>query len=292
MAIPEGFPGQKLIVLPRPIVREALGRVGTRHVMVTDCGYFPDAVSHGITREAGTPQTIVILCVKGSGWCEYQGTRHPVHAGQVIVIPAGEPHAYAALPDDPWTIWWLHVTGPEITELVRSGPASSRMAVRELNDPYRAVGLIQEVVGLLERDLASSTLLAASAAAWHLLALLAAETRAPGVDDSPIDRAREYLREHLADRISVAELAALAHMSPSHFAASFRAQVGEPVLRYQTGLRMARARELLDLSSRAIADIAHEVGYPDPFYFTRQFTAVHGVTPRQFRSGDRGPLSD
>lgn len=292
MAVAEGFPGQEMIVVPRPIVRDALSRIGTRHVMVTDCGYFPDALAHGITRNAGTRQTIIILCVKGYGWCEVGGVRYRVRAGQAVVIPAGEPHAYAAQSDAPWTIWWLHVTGPEVDELLQSGASGSRGIVRELNDPYRVVGLVQEIVGLLERDLTSATLLAASGTVWHLLALLAAESHAPGAEDSPIDRARAYLREHLAERISIADLAALAHMSPSHFAATFRAQVGEPVLRYQTGLRMARARELLDLTSRPIADIAADVGYPDPFYFTRQFTSVHGVTPRQFRSGNRGRLTD
>jgi AraC-like DNA-binding protein len=60
---------------------------------------------------------------------------------------------------------------------------------------------------------------------------------------------------------------------------------GEPqcLTEYVKRLRMARARELLLTTDRSIADIAGEVGYPDQFYFSRQFRAVAGSSPRHFR---------
>ena len=42
---------------------------------------------------------------------------------------------------------------------------------------------------------------------------------------------------------------------------------------------MARARQLLITSDHTVAEIAAAVGYPDPFYFSRQFSAVNGVSP-------------
>jgi AraC family transcriptional regulator of arabinose operon len=47
---------------------------------------------------------------------------------------------------------------------------------------------------------------------------------------------------------------------------------------------MARARQLLITSDHTVAEIAASVGYPDPFYFSRQFSAVNGVSPREFRA--------
>ncbi len=52
---------------------------------------------------------------------------------------------------------------------------------------------------------------------------------------------------------------------------------------------MARARELLLTTDRSIADIAEEVGYPDQFYFSRQFQAVTGSSPRHFRRPSSSP---
>ena len=78
MTIPDGFPGQRMLVLPRPRVREALQLPGTAHLVVTDCGYFPEAQSHGQTRNSPIPQAVIIVCAKGSGWCRTEAGRFEV----------------------------------------------------------------------------------------------------------------------------------------------------------------------------------------------------------------------
>ena len=165
-----------------------------------------------------------------------------------------------------------------------SGPAP----VRTLTDLYRAVTLMEEIVEQMERDVSQQSLFAAAAAAWHFLAVLSTGTGTAGSRSGVIERAKEYLRAHLAERVSVAELAAMARLSPSHFATLFRSQVGLPVLQYQTQLRMARARELLDTTDLPVAAIAAAVGYPDAFYFSRQFRSVHGTTALRYRAQRKG----
>jgi AraC family transcriptional regulator of arabinose operon len=102
-----------------------------------------------------------------------------------------------------------------------------------------------------------------------------------------IDRAAEHLRTHIDDDVSVTELAAMSRLSGSHFAALFKSRIGYPALRYQTQLRMARARELLDITDQSIAAVAAATGYPDSLYFARQFKKVHGVTPFGYRGSGR-----
>jgi AraC family transcriptional regulator of arabinose operon len=46
---------------------------------------------------------------------------------------------------------------------------------------------------------------------------------------------------------------------------------------------MARARELLDTTELHVAEIGREVGYADPFYFSRQFSRVHCMSPSDYR---------
>ena len=288
MAIAEGFPGQRLLVLPRPRVREALLEPGTSHLVVTDCGYFPEARAHGMTRITPIDQAVVIVCTKGAGWVRVGDTTHPVTAGQVVVIPPTDLHSYGSTPDDPWTLWWLHVDGRDLPEFLAAAGMTAASPVRTLDDVYRVVALVEEVVQLMERDVSRASLLAASGAAWHLLALLASAASAGNQQSTVIDQAKSYLRSHLAERITVADLAARAQLSPSHFAALFRQRVGFPVLQYQTQLRMARARELLDTTELPVGGIALEVGYADPFYFSRQFHAIHGVTARSYRAQRKG----
>ncbi|MEA9985778.1 AraC family transcriptional regulator [Subtercola sp. RTI3] len=288
MSIADGFPGQRMLVLPRPRVREALQQPGTSHLVVTDCGYFPQAQSHGRTRSIPIQQAVIIVCVKGSGWCSTDAGRFAVAAGHVIILPPGQAHSYGANADDPWTLWWLHVAGRDLPEFLAAAGMTENAPVRTLSDVYRIVALIGEVLHWMERDTTTASLLVAAGAAWHLLALLASD-RAPGNERSDsIDQAAQFLRDHIDERIDVAQLAALAQLSPSHFAALFKKQFGYPVLQYQTQLRMARARELLDTTNMAISRVAAAAGYADSFYFARQFKSIHGVTPSRYRAQSKG----
>lgn len=288
MLLEDGFPGQRLLVMPRPRVRAALARPGTSHLVVTDAGYFPRARAHGMTRPDGVDQCVVLVCTRGSGWCEVAGVRHPVRSGQVVIVPPGVAHAYGADDATPWTLWWLHVAGHDLAEFLRVAGVRASAPVRELSDVYRIVALVEEVVQAMERDETFASALAASGAAWHLMALVSSERTAGAPRVSAVGQAQEYLRQHVTERVSVDELAAMARLSPSHFATRFRRETGVTPLRYQTQLRMARARELLDTTDSPVGLVAERVGYVDPFYFARQFKAVHGVSPTAYRAQRKG----
>ena len=287
MTVREGFPGQRMLVLPGPLVREALEQPGTSSLVVTACGYFPEAHSHGHTRTRPITEAVIIVCTKGSGWCSTPFGTFAVTTGQVIILPPGEPHSYSTGTDDPWTLWWLHVRGRALPEFLAAAGMTGEAPVRNLSDVFGVVALVAEVLKWMERDSTKGSLLAAAGAAWHLMALLVSDRSAGDERSTSIDRVAEFMRDHPEERIEVADLAAMVRLSPSHFAALFKRQFGYPVLQYQTQLRMARARELLDTTSRPIADVAAAVGYADSFYFARQFKRVHGMTPLVFRRRNR-----
>jgi len=288
MSVRDGFTGQRLVVLPRPLIRAALGRPGTARLLVTDCGYFPEARAHGRTREVPLAAAVVLVCVKGRGWCRIGGTSHEVRAGDVAVIPAGVTHAYGTDAQEPWTLWWLHVEGADVAEILAAAGMTKTAPVRQLDTVYRMVALVQEILDRLEKDLGDSSLLASSGAAWHLLTLLSSGSTASSPQGAAVERATNYLRAHLGAAVSVAELAEVAQLSQSHFAALFKQQHGLPVHQFATQLRMAKARELLDTTTLPVARIAAAVGYPDAFYFSRQFRAVHGTTALRYRAQQKG----
>ena len=106
--------------------------------------------------------------------------------------------------------------------------------------------------------------------------------------DARIARAIDYAEANLDRSIGVAELAAVAGMSPSWFQSSFRAVVGQPVHAYVTERRLDRARRMLtDLTSsgraRSIAQIAHACGFADASHLGRAFKRRFGTTPGKTR---------
>jgi AraC family transcriptional regulator, arabinose operon regulatory protein len=288
MLIADGFPGQRMLVLPRPQVREFLDRPGSSGLVVTDCGYFPEAQSHGRTRRSPITQVVVLVCAKGRGWCETSAGRFEVETGQVVVLPPGHAHAYGSDENDPWTLWWLHAAGRDLPDFLEGAAMTIDAPVRKPSDLYPVVSLMTEVLHWMERDTTTPSLRAAAGAVWHVLSILAADrTTSDGTTDV-VDQAAAYLRANISEHIGVAELAAMARLSSSHFSALFKKHIGYPVLQYQTQLRMSRAREMLDTTAMPISSIADAVGYPDAFYFARRFKQLHRQTPSDYRAMHKG----
>ncbi|RZS60755.1 AraC-like DNA-binding protein [Xylanimonas ulmi] len=286
-SVRDGFPGQRMRVLPRPFVRRALDRPVMGQLLVTDAGFFPRAVRHRRRRPAGTEQLVVIVCTAGHGTATLPSGKHDLGPGDVVVLPPQTPHDYAAERDEPWTIWWMHVAGRAVADLELAVRAAAGGHVLHLDDPARVVSLLATVLHEMERDETETSLLAASGAAWHALALLGAQRRTPrSTKADPVETALRHLRDNWVGRTSVAELAGMTGLSASHFATLFRRATGFSVLEYQTRVRMGHARELLDTTDRAVSVIAHLVGYADPLYFSRQFAKLHGMAPRAYRRRD------
>lgn len=285
MFIRDGFPGQRLRVLPAQLVHSALARPVTERMLVTDAGYFPHAAAHGRSRPSGAAQTIVMACADGVGWIEVDG-REParVGAGAVVVIPAGIPHRYRADSNDPWSIWWMHVQGQDADQLVSIIVGDELDPILRPGDVYSVAASIEEAVMALERDDTEPMLFIAAGAAWRTLSQLASERlRGPAHSSDRIQVVQDFLRTHLVSSFTVAELAKLAGLSVSHFSVLFKASAGIGVVAYVNRLRCARAGELLITTETSIADIAASVGYGDAFYFSRQFRALNGLSPRAFR---------
>ncbi|MFC6083511.1 AraC family transcriptional regulator [Sphaerisporangium aureirubrum] len=287
MPIQEGFRNQRLTVVPRPVLADAQSRPVTRRLVVTDCGHYPNATDHLMTRPRGTDETILIVCAAGTGWADVGGAQHRVGPSTALVIPRGAPHSYGASTDAPWTIWWCHLRGGDLPELIDEMGASPSRPVIPVRRLDRAIALLDEIVTILERDHSPASLMGAAGAAWKLLTQIVIDRAMPEPGD-PLQRAMAYLAERLDSTVRVADLAALVGVSPSHLSALFRRATGGGVLAHHTALRMAQARNLLDLTDETVAGIAREVGYHDPFYFSRHFKRTHEVSPTEYRNRDKG----
>lgn len=99
----------------------------------------------------------------------------------------------------------------------------------------------------------------------------------------PVHRAVDYLRGHLAETITLDDLARHASLDKFHLCRAFRAQIGMPPHAYLTHLRILRARELLAKGVRA-SEIAPRVGIYDQSQLTRHFRRIVGTTPARYGS--------
>ena len=111
----------------------------------------------------------------------------------------------------------------------------------------------------------------------RLLALAAAESAS-----NPVSAVLEYMRAHLSDPLTVADLADLVSLSPSAFAHLFRDITGRSPYQFLKEMRLDRARELLVDGNLTVARISTEVGYASVSHFISEFRGRFGVTPRAY----------
>jgi len=99
-----------------------------------------------------------------------------------------------------------------------------------------------------------------------------------------VRRVAQYIRENLRRELRLAELSAVVHMSPYHFARLFKRSTGVPPHRFLVRHRIDEARALLAAQTVPIAEIARSVGFRTPSHFTTTFRRVTGMTPSEYRS--------
>lgn len=109
------------------------------------------------------------------------------------------------------------------------------------------------------------------------------------LDERRLRRVLEYMAENLEAEIGLDELAAVACLSPFHFSRMFASRMGMPPHRYLSAWRLERAKTLLALNSRPLADIAVACCFATQSNFSRAFRRAVGMSPLSYRRQQSEP---
>lgn len=96
----------------------------------------------------------------------------------------------------------------------------------------------------------------------------------------------EYIEEHFSeDFLSLNSVAGAIGVNGNYFSSVFSQEMQMTFIEYVTKKRMEKAKKLLRQTEKHSGEIAAEVGYKDPHYFSFVFKKTTGLTPREYRSG-------
>lgn len=100
--------------------------------------------------------------------------------------------------------------------------------------------------------------------------------------DRNVELAKRYVEEHIREKVTLNQVAAELGVSVGHLSSSFKRQIGQNFSDYVTEIKIGRAKELIESGKYMIYEIADMLGYETPFYFSRVFKKVVGVSPREY----------
>lgn len=285
----EGFPGQRLIIIPPAIAIRASRQPVTRDLCVTHIGTFVAAGGHFVERHHGTSQHILIACISGGGSCKLAGREWKLEAGDLLFLPPREHHVYKACEQSPWTIFWIHFRGVRAVDHLSNLAVSIENPVVSVDDPAVLVEAFEDTFRHATHGFSEAAMTGLSTAFGRLLGLAKVHQRAAGSRSRRAEgrllKVLSQMREDFCRSWTLEELAREAGLSPPHFTELCRRQTGMAPLALLIRLRLQFAMDLLQQGNHNVAEAALAAGYEDPFYFSRLFKKHMGVTPSACRQG-------
>ncbi|WP_346318756.1 AraC family transcriptional regulator [Chitinophaga sp. YIM B06452] len=281
----DGFEGQKLISLPNTVYKT---NPPFHQIYITHIGYFPKAAYHYRERRNGCADNILVYCLRGKGWFTIGNKQYPVGPNQFIHIPATTQYLrYGADDNDPWTIYWVHFTGPDMNAFNTMLKITERDGARDIAFNEKSIQIWGNIYESLEMGYSKDNLMNANLCLHHFLAtFLYPDKHIKQTDTAAPDMVTEtilYMRGRLDEKLAVDDLALRYQLSHSHFSNLFRKATGMSPIDYFIQLKIQKACQLLYDASIKIKDVAKAIGYDDPYYFSRLFKKLMDVSPEQYR---------
>ena len=237
---------------------------------------------------------VISVIARGAHTVERGGSKIVADQGSVVMMPRGWVHAGGHGPGAGWQILTLYLPerllGDAAGELAGPPAQSGGMPERVTKDLRLRQALMQLHAAFDRSEAEGADLLGQHERLLDVLAYAlrcygpASDLRPLGAEPRAVRRVRDYLHAHWAETVSLAELSAVAGLSPFRLTRLFKAAAGLPPHAYQIQLRITQAQELLR-AGRPIAEVALDCGFADQSHLTRAFKRNLGFTPGRFRAG-------
>lgn len=290
----DGFNGERAIVLPPMIIhimeKDPLGSM----LHITDIGYYPKAEHHFRERKEPINQYVFIYCIDGAGWYRIDGHEYQVSANQYFILPAGSPHAYGSDNVTPWTIYWIHFKGVLAPYYASETPHPIEIRPEIHSRISQRISLFEEIFNTLKAGYNNENLRYVSSIFHYYLGSLhyLQQYRNANIscidDGNVVEVAIHYMKENMEKHITLQNISDHIGYSPSYFSMLFKNKTGHAPLSYFNLLKIQQACFMLDSTDMKINQICYKIGIEDTYYFSRLFSKIMGVSPREYRKSKKG----
>jgi AraC-like DNA-binding protein/mannose-6-phosphate isomerase-like protein (cupin superfamily) len=284
----DGFNGQKAIVLPNKVVKSCESIPLVNQLFITDIGFYPRAKYHYRERQSGISQHILIYCTDGRGWLRMGKKKVEIEPGNYLIIPANIPHTYGSYEEDPWSIFWLHFKGTVSSNVAHLLSKQQTQFARAVSFSDERIRLFDNIYKTLEYGYSADSLSFINMSLYHFLASFCypdffyASDRVKEKD--AIDISIDFMQQHIHEVLLLKDLAAVVHISPSHYSTLFKKKTGYTPLEYFNHIKVQKACQYLQFTNLHVKEIGYLLGINDPYYFSRFFSNLMGQSPMEYRN--------
>ena len=281
--------GRQRIEIPRTILKSRVqGNQVLKDLHICSIGYYPKAKDHYTYRKKGLSENFLFYCVDGHGRYQIGDQHYEVGPNEFFILPQNIEHSYGSDPDHPWSIYWIHFGGESLPGLNKAQAFQKHFKPFYIKDNGDITSLFVKIYKTLELGYSIDNLLFANMSLSYFLTLFVYNSRhyaaTTDVKIDCVDSAILFMKENINENISLNNLSSQYNYSVSRFSNLFKQKTGYAPIDYFLQLKMQKACQNLDFTERSIKDIAFSMGFDDPYYFSKRFRKIIGMSPKQYRS--------
>ncbi len=208
-------------------------------------------------------------------------------AGHMVVYRPKEPQKYVYYGDDKTEVYWVHFTGSNVTNILRSYGISDDMRVINTGTSLEYTRIFKQMIQELQRcqiNYEELLVLLLKQIFISIQRQMVKEYQLKNVFwDREMENAMQYFNDNYNTEINVKEYASSRGMSVSWFIRNFKQYTNTTPMQYIVSIRVSNAQILLETSNYNITEIGNIVGYDNPLYFSRIFKKQKGTSPSEYR---------
>ena len=232
------------------------------------------------------PHFMIHYVLSGKGNFSIGGKKYPLTEKYGFLIVPDELAHYAADEKDPWTYVWIGFGGRRAEEIVSQLGLSLQQPVFKSEKSKDIYDIVKDMMDhntfSVEDSLRRNGLLS------MFLSVIASGLSVTPKSDSGsandyVNRAQAYVRSNYCNPIKVTDIADYVCINRSYLYTLFQNALGISPQQYLSRYRIAKAVELLQLTSLPIESVAISCGYSDPLVFSKAFRQEKGVSPSAYR---------
>jgi len=249
------------------------------------CGGYEKCAPDFELNRSDYPYHVVKYTVKGKGSLNIHSKLHSLQAGTLSSFSPGIPHQYKANPDDPLEHIFITFLGKEAKHLLIKSTLYTKGAL-DVPNPDKMLHFFQTILnnGLEKSEYSQQV----NCSYLRILLLelaseIASSEKTASLSEATYKKTKKYIDDNFSKLYSVRQVADHCQINIRYMSRLFKLHNYMSPRQYITRLKMNKAATLLLNSNFTVSHISLEVGYEDPYHFSRCFKKHFGLSPRHYR---------
>lgn len=231
----------------------------------------------------------LIYCLSGRGKLQYKGRERIIEHGDLVIIDPNTPFTFTINNTSKTaenTLYWINFTGELAHDFAERLLMKMDTGLAQVGIQNNIITDFEHLLALGARGYTATNVIHAVHILQQALSFLALQLRLAIFNSSSsfdLEAVEALMRNSLHQELSLDTLAHYSQLSKFHFAKKFKELTDSSPIQHFINMKIQHACSQLDNTDITIKDIANGLGYSDPYYFSRLFKKVVGISPKQYR---------